>query len=73
MSESFENMDNWVISEKYPGYYCKTLHIGIHTVEIYRPILTPEERAVVEKRVMDDLARATRAEIAARQRKEKTA
>lgn len=60
--------ENWTVSEKYPGYYCKTLHIGMHTVELYRPILSPAEREVREKQVMADLERATRAEIAYREK-----
>lgn len=63
-----ENWEGWTVSEKYPGYYCKTIHMGMHTANIYRPILTPEERAAAEKRVMDDLARVARAEIARKQK-----
>ena len=66
-----ENWDGWIVSEKHPGYRCKAIKIGIHTVDIYRPILTPEKRVVREKQVMTDLERATRAEIA--QRKGQTA
>lgn len=63
-----ENWEGWTVSEKRPGYRVKVLKFGIHTVELYRPIFnTPEEQAVAERRVMDDLARAKRAELAARQ------
>lgn len=63
-----ENWEGWTVSEKRPGYRVKVLHMGPHTVELYRPIFeTPEAQAVAEKRVMDDLARAKRAELAARQ------
>ena len=69
-----ENWEGWTISEKRPGYRVKVLHMGIHTVELYRPIFeTPEAQAAAEKRVMDELARAKRAEIAERQRREMTA
>lgn len=61
-----ENREGWTVSEKRPGYRVKVLKFGIHTVELYRPIFTtPEEQAVAERRVMDDLARAKRAELAA--------
>lgn len=62
---------NWNVSEKRPGYVVKELKIGIHTVEIYRPILSQDDRAVTEKQVMAELERATRA--AAAYRKEQTA
>lgn len=63
--------ENWTVSEKRPGYVVKELKIGIHTVEIYRPILSQDDRAVREKQVMAELERATRADAA--KRKEKTA
>lgn len=65
-----ENWEGWTVSEKRPGYRVKVLHFGPHTVELYRPIFdTPEAQAAAEKRVMDELARAKRAEIAAREEK----
>lgn len=63
--------EKWTVSEKRPGYVVKELKIGIHTVEIYRPILSQDDRAVTEKQVMAELERATRA--AAAYRKEQTA
>lgn len=69
-----ENWEGWTVSEKRPGYRVKVLKIGIHTVELYRPIFdTPEAQAVAERQVMDDLARAKQAELAARAGKEMTA
>jgi hypothetical protein len=39
----------------YPGYRTKTIKIGNATVEINRPILSPEEQAKREEQVKDAL------------------
>ena len=49
--------DAWKPSEEYEGYMVKTIVVGNVTCDILRPILSPEERAKREKRVMHDLAR----------------
>ena len=48
--------ENWKVSEKKPGYMVKTIVVGNVTVDILRPILTPEERAKREDRMMTNIA-----------------
>lgn len=40
-----------------PGYRTKIIRIGNNTVEINRPILTPEEQAKMEEAVIQALTR----------------
>lgn len=49
--------ENWKVSEEDPGYMVKTIVVGRVTVDILRPILTPEERAKREKQIMSSIAR----------------
>ena len=35
----------WVVSSEYPGYKVQVVKVGNCTVELYRPILQPTERA----------------------------
>ena len=42
----------WV-TDVYPGYRTKTIRVGNATIEINRPILSPEERAKAEARVIE--------------------
>ena len=42
----------WV-TDVYPGYRTKTIRVGNATVEISRPILSPEEQAKAEARVIE--------------------
>lgn len=49
--------DAWKVSEEDPAYMIKTIVVGNVTVDILRPILSPEERAKREKRMMDNIAR----------------
>ena len=42
----------WV-TDVYPGYRTKTIRVGNATIEISRPILSPEERAKAEARVIE--------------------
>ena len=39
------------------GYYTKTIKVGNCTIEVNRPILTPEDRARAEARVIEALKR----------------
>ena len=58
---SYENnygfSDNWKVSEECPGYMIKTIVVGNVTCDIFRPILSPEERAKREKQIMSNIAR----------------
>jgi hypothetical protein len=47
----------WKVSEEDPGYMTQTVVVGRITVEVLRPILTPEERTKREKEIMSSLAR----------------
>lgn len=47
----------WKVSEEDPGYMTQTVVVGRITVEVLRPILTPEERAKREKEIMGSIAR----------------
>lgn len=47
-----EYSEDWTLSEERPGYYFKTLRHKYGTINIYRPILTPEEAAKREKQVV---------------------
>lgn len=49
--------DAWKVSEEYPGYMVKTIHVDRDTVNILRPILTPKEREKRARQAMKDLAR----------------
>lgn len=49
-----ETNDGWVTGIK-EGYRTKVIRIGNATCEIHRPILTPEEQALAESRVIDAL------------------
>ncbi len=49
-------MDGWTLSEKRPGYRCKTIQAGKCTVVIYRPILSDEERKRREAQIINVLA-----------------
>ena len=40
-----ETTTEWVPSTEYPGYNVMIVKVGRHTVELYRPILEPAERA----------------------------
>ena len=42
----------WV-TDVNPGYRTKTIRVGNATIEINRPILSPEERAKAEARVIE--------------------
>lgn len=44
----------WV-TDIHPGYRTKTIKVGNATIEINRPILTPEERAKAEAKVIEAL------------------
>lgn len=44
--------EGWVPSEREPGYYVKTIQCGNATVNILRPILSPEEQAKREAELM---------------------
>ena len=46
--------DGWC-TEYHDGYYTKHIRVGNCTVEINRPILTPEEQKRREARVIDAL------------------
>ncbi len=46
--------DGWVTGI-HEGYRTKTIKVGIHTVEINRPLLTAEERAKREAAVINVL------------------
>ena len=47
---------NWV-TDVAQGYRIKTIKVGNATIEIYRPILTDEERARAEAQVIQALSR----------------
>ena len=49
--------DEWKVSEEDPGYMTQTIMVGRITVEVLRPILSPEERAKREKQIMQSIAR----------------
>ena len=49
--EYWEDNPAWTVSTERPGYRVKTIKSGDVTVEIYRPILTPEERKKREERI----------------------
>lgn len=57
----YECSEDWTLSEERPGYRFKTLKYENCTINIYRPILTPEEAAKREKEVMDALEPIMRA------------
>lgn len=44
----------WV-TDRHEGYYTKTIRVGNCTVEINRPILTPEEQKRREAQVIEAL------------------
>ena len=46
----------------HPGYYTKIIRTPYGTAEINRPILTPEERAMAEARVVAALSNFAKAE-----------
>lgn len=47
----------WTVSKERPGYMVKTVSIGEVNGRIFRPILTPAERAIRENDIMTGLAR----------------
>lgn len=52
-------MDDWKISENYPGYrYKEIVDSKGRTHMVYRPILTPEQEAVVHADVKRQLTAA---------------
>ena len=55
MALEYEYSEDWTLSAEQPGYRFKTLEHQYGTVNIYRPILTPEEASKREKEVMDAL------------------
>ena len=46
-----DTTEDWVISTDHPGYKVKTIKKGMCTFEVYRPILTDEERKKIEEHV----------------------
>lgn len=48
--------DGWSVGH-HEGYYTKTIKVGNCTVEINRPILTPEEQKKREDQVIEALKR----------------
>jgi hypothetical protein len=46
-------MDSEWRTDVHEGYRTKVIKVGRHTVEINRPILTPEERERAEARVIE--------------------
>ena len=48
---------DWMESKEYPGYRVKHLRYKNATIEVYRPILSDEERIKREKAMMKDIAR----------------
>ena len=60
--------DEWSVSEKHPGYVVKTVVVGNVTVNVFRPILDPEERARREKEVMHNVALAMAPYLARKER-----
>lgn len=53
-------ISDWQEAEEKPGYRRKIVRKGQATINIYRPILTPEEYAKREAEVKRDLERAFR-------------
>lgn len=49
--------DNWKISEERPGFVVRTFVNGNVTCNVYRPMLSPEERSKRERRIAQELAR----------------
>ena len=56
MSVSATIPDGWVVGH-HEGYYTKILKVGNCTVEVNRPILTPEEQKRREDQVIEALKR----------------
>ena len=56
-AENYGFSDAWSVSEEKPGYMVKTIVVGNATCDIFRPILTAEDRAKREKRIMQNIAR----------------
>ena len=50
--EYWEDNPEWTVSTERPGYRVKTVKHGNATIEIYRPILTKEEREKREAQVI---------------------
>lgn len=51
----YEYSEEWTLSEERPGYRFKTLRYKNCTINVYRPILTPEEAAKREAQVVHAL------------------
>ena len=49
--------EEWEVSEERPGYMKQTVVVGRITVNVFRPILSVEERAKREKQIMGSIAR----------------
>ena len=45
-----EYSKDWTLSKERPGYHFKTLKHKYGTINVYRPILTPEEATRREKK-----------------------
>ena len=48
----YEYSEEWMLSEERPGYRVKTLRYKNCTINVYRPILTPDEAAKREAQVV---------------------
>lgn len=48
----YEYSEDWTLSEERPGYHFKTLRYKNCTINVYSPILTPEEKEKREKHVI---------------------
>lgn len=55
--ESKMKWEGWEISEERPGYRVKRLKHKNVTIDVYRPILSDEEREKREKALINELAR----------------
>lgn len=49
--------DDWTICKDRPGFVVKKFVEGNVTCYVYRPMLSPEERAKRERRIAKELAR----------------
>ena len=69
----YEYSEDWTLSEERPGYRFKTLRYKNCTINVYRPILTPEEATKREKEVMDALEQLGRCLIRERESRRRRA